>query len=60
MTDTTPGLNGAGANYFSIDSVNNQGIISVKLPLYSDNSDTQIYTVSVGTENRIPNDQRLL
>ncbi|XP_062595025.1 cadherin EGF LAG seven-pass G-type receptor 3-like, partial [Saccostrea cucullata] len=47
MTDTTPNLNGAGLNFFSIRSENNRGVISIVLPLYTDNQDTPVYTFSV-------------
>lgn len=45
MSDTTPNLNNAGLNYFSIRTENNRGLISVTLPLYIDNLNTAVYTV---------------
>lgn len=45
MSDTTPNLNNAGLNYFSIRTENNRGLISITLPLYIDNLNTAVYTV---------------
>ncbi|XP_078316513.1 protocadherin Fat 4-like isoform X2 [Crassostrea virginica] len=47
MTDTTPSLNGAGSNFFSISSENNRGSISITLPLYTDNLNTPVYSFFV-------------
>lgn len=45
MSDTTPNLNGAGLDYFNIRTLNNRGLISITLPLYTDNLNTAVYTV---------------